>query len=337
MKDNKKTKSGKSVEEVKKELVPEVKVEVEETVVDSPSVEEVKTPFYTEVENARLKLHQKYKKNKLMSSIVTIIVVALVVLAFFLMANEGEAFKYAGYAVAGVTLLGMVIYYIINKNRFPDETKKYISFIHVQFNSFVFEDKKYEKIEMEPRDKIDTGEIAVDRIYKDISQTGSRNVIRGTYDKNTFVSSDLAVYTRKDKKQDVACFVGKYLSIPNNITFSGRIIITLKGEKPMDLPTDLEDLENVIDEEKLIIHAPKDVDYKTIVGEKFLKNLKKIEIKDFLININIVIWGGHTAVYLSYTDELMTVPFENPFNELPLTQFKDNQLQLIKLVNQLGK
>lgn len=343
MEENKKIEPTSSKKKVSKEVEPKTetpvikKEEVPEEILSTevPQTEQ-DVPFLTKIENARAELHSKYKKNKLMSTIITIIVVGLVILAFFLMTLE-EVYKYVGYGVAGVTLAGMVVYYVINKNRFPDSTRKYISFLNVQFNTFVYEDKNYTQLEMDPKDKLDTGEISADRIYKDISQTGSRNVVHGIYNKNDFVSADLAVYTRKEKKQDFACFVGKYVSIPNKIKLEGRIIISVRGEKEIDLPTDIDDLENVETIGNITFLAPKDLEYKALLGEKFLKELKKIKIENFLINLNIVVWGGHTAIYMSYSDELMTVPFENPFNDGPLTQYRDNQLQLLKVVDALGK
>lgn len=294
-------------------------------------------PFAERIEKARNDLLVKYKKNKQLSMIVTFVVVALVIAAFILMYQTSEAFKITGYVVAGVTLLGMIAFYIINRNRFPDSTRDYINFISAQFNGFVFEDSAYEKLTMDPKDKLDQGEISADRVYSGIARLGSRNIVQGIYLHEHFTIADVAAYTRGDKKQEAAAFVGKYTSFPNNRKLEGRIIINIKGEKEIDLPTDIADLVKVEENEKLTILATEGLNVREILGDVFMKAIEKYKVSGNLMNLNIAIWGGHTAAYMSYNDEMMVLPFEKAFNEEPIKQYKDEQIELLKVLSLLNK
>ncbi|MDR0934895.1 MAG: hypothetical protein LBM03_01145 [Erysipelotrichaceae bacterium] len=323
------------------EIVVEENVEIPEKIVEETIIAEdiptlTESEFKEKVETARLDLRRRYKNNKTASTIVTTIVVLLVIASFILMAQGEDAYKYTGYGIAGATLLGMIIYYVINRNKFPDATREYISFINVQFNSYVFESNNYEKIEMDPKDKLDTGELTADQIYKDISRSGSRNVVRGTFKGQDFLAADVAAYTR-DGKQEVAAFVGKYVSLPNKISLEGRIIITIKGEKDIDLPSDFSGLTKGFEEGKMMIFVPEGVDYKKVLGVSFLKKINALKVEGFLMNINFVIWGGHTAIYMSYSDELMMIPFEAPFNDAPINQYKDEQLKVLEIASVINK
>lgn len=315
-------------EEIAAEIVPEPIVEKQVT----------EDSFPQRVESAREALKKKHKTNKLMSNIVTLVVVALVVLAFFLMSQkDNEILVYIGYGVAGATLVAMVIYYFFNRNRFPNATREYINFINVQFNGYVYENKSFEQLSMEPHDKLDTGEISADRLYKDVLRIGSRNVTRGIFLKTPFMVSDVAAYVRADKKKEEPCFVGKYVTLENALSFEGRIIINIKGKDKLDLPTDIEDLEMVFEAGEVVIYATHGVDYKEVLGDKFLSKIKKFVVEKYLLNLNFVIWGGHTAIYMSYSDELMMVPFENEFDAAPITQYRDDQIALLKIGKILSK
>lgn len=347
----KKTKKQVGLEKPENEIVSVETIGevVEEPIVEEPVIDESKSvepaieqpviedSFPQRVESARQTLKKKHKTNKLMSNIVTLVVVALVVLAFILMSSENDVYKYIGYGVAGATLVAMVVYYFLNRNRFPNATRDYINFINVQFNGFVYEDNSFEQLSMEPHDKLDTGELSADRLYKDILRIGSRNLTRGTFLKTPFMVADVAAYLKLDKKKEEPCFVGKYITLENVLSFEGRIIINIKGKDKLDLPSDIDDLEMVFEEGEIVIYASQGLDYKDILGDKFVSKIKKFVVERHLLNLNVVIWGGHTAIYMSYSDELMMIPFENEFDDAPITQYRDDQIALLKIAKLLSK
>ena len=109
----------------------------------------------------------------------------------------------------------------------------------------------------------------------------------------------------------------------NTLHFKDYFIINIRAkDNPVDLPTKIDGLALLTDEEGFAIYGPKDEDIKKLVGTKFLPALRKIELDNVLLNINVVIWAGHTAAYLSYCDEIMTLPFQNPFNSAANDKFR---------------
>ena len=48
--------------------------------------------------------------------------------------------------------------------------------------------------------------------------------------------------------------------------------------------------------------------------EKFLKKIKKLNVTNHLLNVNIANWENRYAAYLSYDDAVMSVPFDKPLD-----------------------
>jgi hypothetical protein len=265
-----------------------------------------------------------------------IVVIVLIVGAFVLMAQTIAWMKYTGYGVAGATVVGMVVFYVVNKNRFPSATKTYIQDITSIMNSHTFKDHDYDDLTFDSQEKLVQSDIASDRVYDKISRIGSRNVVHGTFRKERFVAADLATYHRNGK-QDEATFVGKYLSCFNKYSFDGRVIINLKGQKPVDLPDDIADLKLEKDEDGLAIYSTINLDYREVIDSLMLSKLRKIAIERHLVNINIVIWGGHSAAYLSFDDDTMVLPFDKEFKEDAQLQMNETILMVLDALHMLFK
>lgn len=50
-----------------------------------------------------------------------------------------------------------------------------------------------------------------------------------------------------------------------------------------------------------------------------------------LLNVNIVLWAGRTAVYLSYDDSIVAIPFDNPIKPESYTQLKGNIKDILEI------
>ena len=74
------------------------------------------------------------------------------------------------------------------------------------------------------------------------------------------------------------------------------------------------------DKEELTVYGLEGANYHDIIDNKILSQLKKLKIEGHLLNVNVVFWGGHTAVYLSYDDPILTVPFEKEFDKAAFEQ-----------------
>lgn len=290
------------------------------------------------VEEERAKLKANFKKSKKFSNISILVAVAFIIACFVLVSQNNDALKITGYCLGGAALVGMLVYYVLTKNKFPTATREYMNTVETYFNAYAFHNEEYTDIYFDKSEKIEKADIASDMIYKDITRLASRNVIHAKFDKQNLIVSDLAVYHRGPKNQDLPTFVGKYFSLENNISFDGRIIIQLKSkEKEVDSPDYIDDLKKVKDDEGLVIYTTRGVDYKEVLGTKLISELKAHKIEGHLLNINIVVWGGHTAGYLSFDDATMVFPFENEYSAEPYIVYEKTQTGILKSLKVLNK
>ena len=132
-------------------------------------------------------------------------------------------------------------------------------------------------------------------------------------------------------------FIGKYISYKNDLHFENRYIIRLKGEKEIDIPNDIDDLVVLEDNETLIIYGPEGHKYKEDLGKDFFNGLKDIKLNEELLSLSIVIWAGHSAAYLSYSDDVITLPFEKEYNKEPFDRYVSTQLNLLNALKTLLK
>ena len=119
--------------------------------------------------------------------------------------------------------------------------------------------------------------------------------------------------------------------------FEGRYILVFKGQTPVDLPSDTADLDALVDEPNFVVYGRKDGKYEKDLGKDFLAAVKKIPIDKHLLNLNIVVWSGHTAVYASYDDQIMTLPYQQVYDSEPNEQYANNLLDLFVACNMLVK
>jgi len=287
------------------------------------------------VENKRKALFDDYKKNRKINNIIMVGAVALIVMAFIFIVQNTKALSITGYVVAAATLVGLLVYYFLTKNKFPNKTKEYIKDISLVMNRHVFNDDRFKRMVTNPNTKIDIADITSDRVYVQSTDIGSRNVCDGYFHDVKFRIAELALYKQANRKQRDVVFIGKYISIDNSLKFDGRAIINIKGEKALDLPTDTADLKTVEEDENFFVYGDENFKLSSILSSKAISSLKKIKVKDNLVNVNIVFWGGHTAVYLSYEDAVVSLPFDKPFQGSALDQFTGDLLNVLTILTEM--
>lgn len=288
------------------------------------------------IESKRLGLLASYKKSKLISRIFMFVVVALVVAAIILVPMNGLVFKILGYSLAGVALVSMLVFYIVTRNKIPSESKIYMDEVTKLINCFIFNGKDFSELAVSPSKKVTRIEAAVDRLYKEGIDAGSRNAVKGKYKGRDFEVIELALYYPGQTKKNTRSvgFLGKYITLSNNLKFEGRYIFNYKNadeSKVVDQPTDIEDLEKVYDENNLEVYGKDKKDINAIFGTEFLKELRKFEIGSPLMNLALVVWSGHTAIYLSYDDSVTTLPFEHPFQKEPQESYQRDLIRALDL------
>ena len=296
---------------------------------EAPVVEEqpvVEKTYDRVIEDARKELYKSYTMSRRVSNILMFVVVAAIVGIMFLVINNNQVLKIVGYSLAGALLVGMILYYVLTRKNFPNKTKDYVALVSKAVNAEIFKNQEFDEINSNPDEKLGLDDLIGDGVYQEATGVNSRNVVRGTYKKHHFLYAEAALTRPSTRKQQVPpLFVGKYISLPNDLKFDGRFVLVFKNPKdPLDLPNAVNDLAVLEDKDDFMVYGPEGANYRDAINNKVVSQLKKLQIGGHLLNLNVVFWSGHSAAYISYDDTIMSVPFDKPLDKAGFDQsFKD--------------
>ena len=292
-------------------------------------------PYDEVIEEARLDINKAYSKQRKLSNIIMIVVVAGLIGGFVMILQKAIAFTIAGYSLIGALVVFMVVFYFVTKNKLPNKIKDYILLVTNALNGHVFKDGAYSELKSDPNDRVELGELLAEGVYEGANNITSRNVVEGMFGGRHFNVADVAI--RKGQGRQMAnLFIGKHLSYPNNLHFEGRyVILSKRVGAETDLPNAINDLTVLSEEEGFVVYGPKDSKIAKDTNSKFVSLIKDIKVDGELLNLAVVIWAGHSAAYVSYSDAIIALPFERPFNKEPFEQYSSQQLQLLNALKTL--
>lgn len=290
-------------------------------------------PFNEVVEEKRSNIFVTYKKARRKSNIIMVIVVAVFIVSIVFATQFKDWGLIVGGVLIGAALIFLVVHYILTRNLFPNTTKDYIRTFLTETDNYVFNIKDLYDTKLYFEKRYTLTDVLSDRVYKDVIDCVSRNLVEGTYKEKPFQCGELALYKQGAKRnmKDVV-FVGKYISFENNLHFEDRYIINIKGEKNTDLPTDIDDLVELSSQNNFVIYGKEGAKFDRDLGKDLINNLKAIDCVNSLLNVNVVIWAGHTAVYLSYDDSIVAIPFDKELNVNAYKQLKKNVGDVLEIL-----
>lgn len=304
------------------------------TVIEKPSAES--DPYYEVIEKARLAFNKKYAASRRNSYIAMGLVLAIAIASVIFITRPEQGFKIAGWACIGTAVVGMLTYYIITRNSLPNATQDYIEVVNKNLNSRNFSDQRFADVVTDKNEKLELADAISDGIYKGLNNIASRNVIEGHFEGRSFRVGDCGLYSGAGRNR-ASLFVGKHISYPNELHFENRYILVMKGESAVDLPNDIDDLKPIIEEDNFIVYGKEDSKPAGDLGKDFLNAIRRVKVEKHLLNLNIVIWSGHSAVYASYDDAIMTLPFQKPYDKEINEQYADNLVDIFEALALLAK
>ena len=305
-----------------------------ETVEEKPA-EEAKT-YDVIIEDARQDLYKHYAKSRRISNILMFAVVIAICGIMFLIINNLQVLKIIGYSLAGALVIGMILYYVLTRKNLPNKVKDYVPLVMRTQNERMFSMPGFSDIKSDLEEKLTMDDLAGDGVYAEANNINSRNVVCGVFNGHHFLYGEVALTRPAQKKQQVPpLFVGRYISVPNQMKFDGRFIFTFKNPKqPLDLPNNVADLSVLEDKDDFSVYGPESANYHNVIDNKIVSQFKKLQIEGHLLNVNVVFWGGHTAVYLSYDDSILSVPFDKPFDKDGFEKSLDDLVICLKAMSE---
>ena len=327
--------------ELNENEAPKEEAEKKQNLVNIKKPDNEEEGFDKVIERERSNLFEDYKKSRKISNIITVFVLLAGLAGVICITQQNMALTIVGWSLMGATIVGLVVFYAVNKNKFPNKTRAYIKLITKTINENTFKDERFTDVVTDPEEKFDVAEVIGDGVYADLGLAQSRNVVRGKFAGKNFLYSEVALFkpqaTRSKKEGPV--FVGKYISFPNELEMKGRIVINIrKTESPLDLPTKTDDLTVLEEKPQSVVYGLKETNFEKVLGKKFLANFSEdLALKDHLINVNLVVWAGKSAIYFSYDDGAMGLPFDKPFERQAYDQMADNLTDAFELLSKIGK
>ena len=289
------------------------------------------------IEEQRAPLFKEFKKSRLISNILTAVVLIICVAGMILVTNENLALKIVGWVILALGLVAMVVFYIVHKKRFEKNTRNYIGLVAELLNKESFANPNFKNVNV-TGNKLEIADVSGNGAYIDIYRVASRNTATGEYASMRFTFAEAAFFTKGEKKNsERALFVGKYIDVLNGLKLNGNVVIQMVAEKPIDQLNGLEGKEKLYEEGNFSIYGEKGLNYKEALGEQFISKIRKIEINNHLLNLAFSFWEGHTFAFLSYDDDVIAIPFDKPFNAEAFECYKKQLVQVFEALKYLGK
>ena len=289
-------------------------------------------PYYEVVEDERKVLMGQQKKSSRLSTLSIILVMAFSITGIFLL----QVNAIISYVLMGLAIVTLITFSIIIRRVARPDIQGYIVKASTAINEFTFADNRFTNVKYDPSDKLELQDVTNDGAFLDLARTASRNIVEGQFNGRSFKVCEAAFFKAPQGKKQVPVFIGKYLSLTNDLHFEGRIVLVSKGETDADIPDGLEDLVQVENEGKFFAYAPNENSYKEL-NKKFIKAIKEIEVKEHLMNLTVILWAGRTIVYASYDDATITLPFYEQYQENTAVQYRQNLIEFLEAAQLLIK
>ena len=290
--------------------------------------------FSENIERNRDDFYKTFSKQRKISNFLIPIVGLIMAASFVLFLAVSQPWgKIVGGVIIGVTLVGMVVFYIITRNKLPGKSQEYLRNFAVASNSYLVSKQEVKDPRLFYKKRFAVSDFLPDRVYKDVADLASRNIVEFDYKDHMVQMGEAALYKKGAKKnQKELLFVGRYLSFANDYHFEDRYIINIHKKDKVDLPTDFDDLVVIKEQNNFAIYGKDGANFTKDLGKEVINNLLSLDCTGALLNINIVVWAGHTAAYLSYDDSIVAIPLDKKLNSASYQQLKKNIYDIMDIL-----
>lgn len=289
------------------------------------------------IEERREVFLDSYNKHNTYKFIVMLVCLIAIIVAFIVLPTimTGPLQSAVTLCVAAAALGGTFGYSVYVRKKFDKKMKDYFELYFQCINEYAFDDKKFSNVELQTPGKITLEEFNDCKLYKDVTETGSRGLTTFKYGNLDMSIVDCAGNVKVNKRI-APVFVGKMVRAKSNYKSDKPIFIYLKGNERALPPTNVENVKNVSEDESMVVYSD-NKDWKKVVTPAVTKAIKAVKTDQILVDLAISIQKDKVFVMLGYDDPLMVLPLQNQFDVGPTNVYKKNLLEVAKIVEELNK
>lgn len=291
------------------------------------------------IEDKRLEFWKSYRKHNSVKTIVAVLCFIAVIVAFVLvprMAFIPEKARGAVTLLVTIVFLGAGLAYSFwVRKKFDRRLKIYFNEYFKCINEFALDSKDFKDVELQSPGKITLDEFNECKLYKDVSEAGSRGLTTFKYKKLDLSIVDCAGNIKAARSMKPV-FVGKMLR--GKVSYKGKtpIFVYLKGNDRALPPTNLEEVKNVFEDNKMAIYT-NGKDWKKVITGSVTKALNAIKTEKILVDVAISLYEGKAYIMMGYDDPLMVLPMQNEFDSKPTEKYKRDIKAVCELLEALNK
>ncbi|HKM02571.1 MAG TPA: hypothetical protein VJZ31_01440 [Bacilli bacterium] len=267
-----------------------------------------------------------FKKFKLYNLILMIGILVIITLSVVLLFPLGEVGMGLALGIIIAVLVGVIVYSKIMKNYTNKRGNKYMAFYYKSVSDFVFKDLKISDYNQDVANQLTFEDFSNAKILKDISTTGSRNLVTYNYHDLSVKVADYASYQVKAKQNSIV-FVGKLIVVEGIKPFKERLLIyrrpSAQALKEAVGPTDLDGLNLIVEDNDLLIYAEGETS-KNPLNKKAMEALKNFPQEMPFVDMTLSFIGTKLTIAISYSDDLMVIPLPEPFKAEPTDVLRRN-------------
>ena len=291
------------------------------------------------VEDTRQVFWKSYKLHNTMKMIVMMFCLAAIIVAFIVFPTvlKGNSGLQTGLTitVAVLALGGTYGYSLFVRKKFERKMKDYFELYFNSCNEYVYGEKPFSDAELQTPGKITLEEFNECGLYKDVIETGSRGLTNFKYNGLEMSIVDCAVNIKAEKRMKPV-FVGKMVRAAAKYDGEYPVYVYIKGNDRALPPTNMEGIENVLENEKMVVYSNYK-DWKKVLTGPVLKALEAVKTEKILVDVAFSIGKGKVFVMLGYDDPLMVLPLQQEFDYKPTEVYKGNMAVVCKVIEALNK
>lgn len=270
--------------------------------------------------------------------LVMMVCLAAIIVAFIVLPNViGNSSVQLGLTIgiAVIALGGTYGYSLFVRKKFERKMREYFELYFNSCNEYVYGEKPFSGAELQNPGKITLDEFNECGLYKDVIEAGSRGLTTFKYNDLDLSIVDCAGNVKAEKRMKPV-FVGKMVRTSAKYDGEYPVYVYIKGNDRALPPTNMEGIEAVLDNEKMVVYSNYK-DWNKVLNGPVMKALEAIKTDKILVDVAFSISKGKLFVMLGYDDPLMVLPLQQEFDYKPTEIYKGNMGVICKVIEALNK